>query len=328
MKSGREKILITGGAGFIGSNLVTFLLKRGHKVVVVDDFSVGKRSNLPKEGDSFKIIEADIREKEKMKKALKGFGVVFHLATQCIRKSITNPFFVHDVNTSGTLSILEAARTNRIEKFVYVSSSEVYGTGVKVPMDENHGLFPTTLYGASKLVGEIYSLTYLRTYGIPVIVVRPFNTYGYNEHFEGVYGEVIPRFVLRALNDLPLQVFGDGKQTRDFTFVSDTVKGISLAAEKGKEGEIYNIAYGKETSIIQIANLIFQTLQKNTGIEYLPQRPGDVSRHFADTKKAKKELGFNPVVSLDQGLRQYIAWFIKTTVNPKSALSLYTEKNW
>lgn len=320
------KTIVTGGAGFIGSNLTKLLLNKKHHVLVIDDFSVGKKENLT-QNKNLEIVKADVRDLSKMKILLKGADVVYHLATQCIRKSINDPFLVHSVNTEGTLSMLEAAKTNNIKKFLYVSSSEIYGTAIKVPMIESHPLNPTTIYGASKLAGEYYSQAYLRTYNLPITIVRPFNTYGYNEHFEGSYGEVIPRFVIRALNGLSLQIFGDGSQTRDFTFVTDTANGINLVAEKGKIGEIYNIARGQEISILDLAKIIIKILGVNVKIEFLPERPGDIKRLFANVSKARKELKFSTEYAITKGVIEYIKWF-KDNFDPKDTLKYYEERNW
>lgn len=321
------KAIITGGAGFIGSNLVKYLLDKNWKVIVVDDFSVGSIKNLPKH-KNLRIEKASICNQNKMSSIIKNADFVFHLATQCVRKSINDPYLVHRVNTLGTLNVLEASRKNKIKKFVYTSSSEVYGTGEIIPMDEKCPLNPTTMYGASKLAGEFYALSYFRTYNYPTVVVRPFNTYGYNSHFRGAYGEVIPRFLIRALNNRSLQIFGNGKQTRDFTFIDDTVRGLYLIGKKGKVGEVYNLARGKEVSINDIAKVILKYVNTTSKIEHLEDRPGDVLRHFADTKKTKKELGFEAKMDIEEGIEKYIKWFIDKYPNPKRLLKYYEEKNW
>ena len=251
MRIKNKKILVTGGAGFIGSHLVDELVKE-NKVRVIDNFSIGSEKNLEqaKKSRNLKIIKGDITDLPTVKKAISDIDIVFHLAALGVRESINDPFSVHQVNALGTLNLLLEARKNNIERFIYVSSSEVYGTANYVPMDENHPLNPETIYGASKLAGEMYAFSYFRTYRFPSVVIRPFNTYGLRSHFEGPYGEVIPRFVIRALNNLPPIVFGDGKQTRDFTYVTDTVDGIVSASQNDKlVGEVVNIAYGKERRI-------------------------------------------------------------------------------
>lgn len=321
------KAIVTGGAGFIGSNLTSFLLDKGWQVIVIDDFSTGKKENL-KKNPKLTIHEASIVDREKMKELIKDADVVFHMAVQCVRKSIRDPWLVHDVNSTGTLSILDAASTNGIKKVVYISSSESYGSAITVPMDEDHPMNPTTIYGASKLTGELYAQAYFRTYEYPTVIVRPFNTYGYNEHFEGPYGEVIPRFVVRALNGLPLQIFGDGSQTRDFTFVTDTARGIYAVYEKGQLGEAYNVARGQEISVLDLAKIVLRVCNVDVPIEHLDSRPGDVIRHFADTTKAKKELGYKAEINIEEGVQEYLKWFKQFMPDPKEALKFYQEKNW
>lgn len=323
-----KKVIVTGGAGFIGSNLTALLLKKGYKVFVLDDLSVGKKENLPLKDKRLQFVKANVANRKQMLGLVKNADIVFHLAVQCVRKSIHDPWLVHKVNTEGTLSVLDACLANKIKRFVYVSSSEAYGTAIKVPMSEEHPLNPTTIYGASKLAGELYSQAYLKTYGLDIVIARPFNTYGYNEHFEGPYGEVIPRFVVRAINDLSLQIFGNGKQTRDFTFVEDTARGILLVGEKGKTGEVYNIARGKEVSILQLSGLVLTALGKKVKVEHLSPRPGDVRRHFARTNKSYNRLGFKARYSIEEGVKKYVKWFMEKYPDHKSTLKFYREKNW
>lgn len=323
--------MVTGGAGFIGSHLVDALAEN-HEVVVVDNFSSGHKENLSQcRGNSHvRVEEADVCDLEAMVRLLAGAQVVYHLATQCVRLSLQDPELVHRVNATGTLNVCQAARKNKVGLLVYVSSSEVYGTAQRIPMDETHPCEPTTVYGASKLAGEHYAKAFMRTYGLPVVVVRPFNTYGPRSHFEGVYGEVIPRFLVRALNGLAPIVYGDGKQTRDFTYVSDTVHGILLAAKTDVSlGQVVNIARGQEVSIGELARV----LQEAAGVavvapEFAPARPADVRCHCADITLARKVLGYEPTVSLEEGLRQYAAWFRRAYPDYRKCLEETGGVNW
>jgi UDP-glucose 4-epimerase len=210
-----NRILITGGAGFIGSELIRQLAARGDRVVAVDNLVNGRRENL--EGlipDRVELVVADIRDRDWMAELMRGVDLVFHLACLGVRHSIHAPDENHEVNATATLGLLEAARAAGAGRFIYVSSSEVYGTARRVPMTEDHPTFPMTVYGASKLAGECYTRAFYETYGYPTVVVRPFNAFGPRCHHEGDCGEVIPRFLLRCLAGRPMIVFGDGTQTR------------------------------------------------------------------------------------------------------------------
>ena len=331
MSSVRCRVVVTGGAGFIGSHLVD-ALSEAHDVFVVDNFTSGRRENLSQHdgNPSVKVEEADVCDLAAMERLLAGAEVVYHLATQCVRLSLQDPELVHRVNSTGALNVCRAALKNGVRRLVYVSSSEVYGTAQRVPMDETHPCEPTTVYGASKLTGELYAKAFMRTYGLPVVVVRPFNTYGPRSHFEGVYGEVIPRFLVRALNGLPPVIFGDGKQSRDFTYVSDTVGGILLAgASDDLLGRVVNVGRGREITILELARLV-QAATKVTPVEpeFVAERPGDVRRHYADITLARRLLAFEPEVSIEQGLREYAAWFKKEHPDLRKCLEQVEGVNW
>lgn len=331
MKLKNKKILVTGGAGFIGSHFVDKVVEN-NKVIVIDDYSSGEEENLKaaERSNNLISIRGDIRNLEILGKMMKGVDIVFHFATRCVRESINNPMLVHDVNALGALNLYIEAHKNKIERFIHISSSEVYGSASYVPMDENHPLKPETIYGASKLAGELYGRAYFRTHKLPVTVIRPFNTYGPRSHFAGPYGEVIPRFVIRAINDLPPIIFGDGKQTRDFTYVGDTVEGILKASEEDSlVGDVVNIAHGEERTIVKIANIVLEALRKKSlGVEYQEGRPGDVLRHFASIQKAKERLGFKPKVELEEGIRKYIEWIKNQNIDIKKALKKVQDRNW
>jgi UDP-glucose 4-epimerase len=306
------QILVTGAAGFIGSHLSDRLAEH-NDLLLIDDFSVGCRENLEAVAKQagVRILESDVRDREAMRELCQGVDVVFHLATSCLRTSLSDPVLSHDTNAGGTLNLCRAAHDAGVRRFVYCSSSEVYGTAETTPMSERHPLRPTTVYGASKLAGELYTLAFWRTYALPACVVRPFNTYGPREPWEGARAEVIPRFVLQLEAAKQPVIFGDGSQTRDFTYVDDTVSGLILAAGCDElVGDVVNVARGHEVSIARIAELLAQRMGAPK-IEpvFAEARPGDVARHFGDIEKAGRLFGFRPTVDLETGLTRTIEWF-------------------
>lgn len=260
---------------------------------------------------------------------MKGVDVVYHFAVACVRLSLSHESYVHDVNATGTLITLLSAKAAGVSRFIYISSSEVYGSALGTVMDETHQMNPTTVYGMSKYMGELYTRQFHETFGLPGMVIRPFNTYGPRCHFEDVYGEVIPRMVIRALNGKQPIIFGTGKQTRDFTYVTDTVTGIIEASQSDTLlGTSTNIAYGQEVSIATIAKIICKEL----GMPYTPiikpARPNDVMRHAANITKAKKILHYTPTISINEGLKQYIAWVKQAYPHPKTLLRYVPDKNY
>ena len=331
MRLSGRRVLVTGAAGFIGSHLSDRLAETCD-LVLVDDFSVGVRSNLARlEGRrNVRVVEADVTDRERMLEVVDGVDVVFHLAISCLRTSLGNPVLSHDVNAGGTLSVCLAAREAGVERLLYVSSSEVYGSAQSVPMSEAHPCNPTTVYGASKLAGEAYALALWRSYDLPVSVVRPFNTYGPREPYRGARAEVIPRFILCLEAGKSPVIYGDGSQTRDFTFVDETVDGIVLAAECDElVGDVVNVACGREASIRRVAELL-STLLGRTDLlaDFADPRPGDVARHFADVGKARRLLGFEPRVDLETGLERTIAWFRDNRILEREGAEASATPNW
>lgn len=326
-----KKILVTGGAGFIGSELVHQLADHGHEVTAVDNLVNGKRENLEDIfSDRVHLEVQDIRDNQKMEELIDSTDLVFHLACLGVRHSIHSPRENHDVNATATLDLLRIAREKKVERFVYVSSSEVYGTARFAPMTEEVPAFPHTVYGASKLAGDCYTRAYWETYRFPTVVVRPFNAYGPRSHHEGDSGEVIPKFILRSMAGKPMVIFGDGTQTRDFTYVADTARGIRLAGfEEKAVGETINIGQGSEIMINHLAEKVAKVLElPQAQVEHIEGRPGDVLRLYADSSKAREVLGFVPEVSLEEGLRKLVNWYRELRVDPEELLAAEKVKNW
>lgn len=320
--------LVVGGAGFIGSALVRHLAQ-SRPVRVLDDFSTGRPENL--DGvDGVDLVEGSLLDDDLTRRALTGVSTVFHLACLGVRHSIHEPVANHQVNAYGTLRLLEAARHLGIARFVYVSTSEVYGTAETVPMTEDHPTWPHTVYGGAKLAGEAYTRAYHRTYGMPTVVIRPFNAYGPRSHHEGDSGEVIPKFIVRARNGLHPIVFGDGQQTRDFTFVEDTARGIA-AAERSPDavGETINMGSGREITVLELASIVTAAAGRpDLAPEFHPDRPGDVRRLMADSGRASEVLGWKPEVSLREGIGRLLDWHDAQGTDWAAALTDDVPHNW
>jgi UDP-glucose 4-epimerase len=306
-------VLVTGGAGFIGSHLVDYLVAEDYQVTVLDDFSSGKRSNLAdaEASGAIRIVTGSILDQKILAEAMGGCSAVFHMAVQCVRRSIGKPLENHERNATGTLMVLESARREGVERFVYCSSSEVYGNASEGLLSEKQTVCsPITVYGAAKLVGEYYAQAYRHTYGLPTVIVRPFNAFGPREHDQGDLAEVIPRFVIRALNGLPPVIFGSGEQGRDFTYVSDIARGLFLAGNRdAMVGKTVNLGHGRLITVREVAQTIIQHCGRNNlSIEYMAPRPGDTYRLVADTKHAESLLDFEPEVTFDEGVARYVSW--------------------
>jgi UDP-glucose 4-epimerase len=324
-------VLVTGGAGFIGSELVRQLADARNRVIAVDNLVNGKRDNLAGlPADLVRLEVTDIRDTDRMNALLRGVDAVFHLACLGVRHSIHSPIENHEVNAGATLRLLLAARAADVKRFVYVSSSEVYGTAIRVPMTEEHPAFPMTVYGSGKLAGECYTRAFHRTYGYATVVVRPFNTYGPRCHHEGDSGEVIPKFLLRSMAGKPMVIFGDGTQTRDFTFVSDTARGIILAGTADAAiGATINVGSGFEITVNALADEVRAVLRNPSApVMHEEPRPGDVLRLYADVTKARQLTGFAPTVTLREGLEKLLAWYQASGKTPEELLRDEIVKNW
>jgi UDP-glucose 4-epimerase len=327
------KVLVTGGAGFIGSHLVDQLLSAGaESVAVLDNLVNGTRANLAHlDGDSrVRLVEGDIRDEEARSTALGDGDIVYHLACLGVRHSLHEPLENHSVNAEGTLQLLQAARARGVSRFIYVSTSEVFGTAQYAPMDERHPTWPETVYGASKLAGEAYARAHYRTYGMDTVVVRPFNTYGPRSHFEGDSGEVLPRTIVRLLAGLRPIIFGDGEQTRDFMHVSDTAAAlVLLASTEGIAGETLNLGSGEEVSM----NTLCADVARAVGRPDLKPihdnpRPGDVRRLLGDPTLTSSLTGFKPRMRFADGVADLVEWFRSGPNALDDMLTRVEERNW
>lgn len=302
--------LVTGGAGFIGSHLVETLLARGRRVRVLDDFSSGRREFLPQRSE-IEVIAGDLRDPEILRRAVAGVEVVFHQgALRSVPRSVEDPFAYHDVNATGTMRLLLAARDAGVRRVVFASSSSVYGDQPVLPLHEDLRPQPISPYGASKLIGEHYCANFARHYGLETVSLRYFNVFGPRQDPNSEYAAVIARFILAARRGAPLEVHGDGKQTRDFTYIANVVDANLAAAEApGVAGEVFNIACGERLSVLDIATRLEEILGRSLPRRHTPPRPGDVRDTQADISRARERLGYAPTVGFAEGLRRTVAAF-------------------
>ena len=304
------KVVVTGGCGFIGSNIAEELIKK-HHVVVIDDLSTGRIENIQslQDKENFEFVRGNITDLGLLKQIFEDVDCIFHQAAiPSVQRSVENPIDTNEANIKGTLNVLIAARDCGVKKVVYASSSSVYGDTPELPKKENMKPNPQSPYAVSKLTGEYYCKVFSDIYGIKTICLRYFNVYGPKQNPASEYAAVIPRFINRVLNNQPPIIFGDGNQTRDFTFVKDIVKANILAMEKNVEG-VFNIAYGQQISINELANKIMEIVGVKLNPVYDKPRPGDIRNSLADISLAKQKLGYMPEYSLEKGLEVTIRWF-------------------
>jgi UDP-glucose 4-epimerase len=302
------KVLVTGGGGFIGSNLVRALLERGDEVRVLDNFSTGNRANL--EGLDVDVVEGELRSYERVHNAVRGTELVFHLgALGSVPRSVQDPLTSSAVNVEGTLNVLLAARDEGVRRVVFSSSSSVYGTRKELPVTEGLPLDPLSPYGVAKLAAERYCISFSRVYErFESVVVRYFNVFGPWQSPFSQYAAVIPKFITAISAGRAIEVYGDGEQSRDFTYVDNVIAGTILAAEvPDANGYVFNIAASAPTTVNHVADLIGRILGTEVQKNHTPPRPGDIRDSWADVTAARELLGWTPTIDLEQGLRRTVA---------------------
>ncbi len=297
-----RSVLVTGGGGFIGSNVVRALLERGDTVRVLDNFATGNRANLV--GLDVEVVEGELRSYERVHAATRGAEVVFHLgALPSVPRSVQDPLTTNAVNVEGTLNVLLAARDSGARRVVFASSSSVYGNSGELPRVESAQPDPISPYGVAKLAAERYCVSFSRVYPLETMALRFFNVFGGNQDPTSQYAAVVPRFITEAAAGRPLPIYGDGMQSRDFTYVANVVEANLLAADSAGSGAVVNVATGRSVNVNELAEAIGRVLGREVEKQYLEARAGDVRDSWADVTEARRLLGWEPRVSLEEGLR-------------------------
>lgn len=303
--------LVTGGAGFIGSNIVEELVRRGESVRVLDNFMTGKRENLTPFLSKIELIEGDIRDRSSCERGVKGVDFVLHQAAlRSVPKSVDDPFTTNDINVAGTLNLLMAAKSAGVKRVVYASSSSAYGDAKIFPQKESHLPAPISPYGVAKLAAEHYCVTFAKTFGLETVSLRYFNVFGPRQNPESKYSAVIPAFIFSMMKNESPVVDWDGKQSRDFTYVANVVEAnLKACTAKGVSGEVFNVACGTTNSVIDIVNTLNSIMKTKIRARYAPKRSGDVRSTYADISKMKRLLGIKKMVGFEEGLRLTVKWF-------------------
>ena len=307
------KVLVTGGAGFIGSNLVRALLARGDDVRVLDNFSTGNRANLEELEQDVELVEGELRSYERVHNAVRGTELVFHLgALGSVPRSVQDPLTSSAVNVEGALNVMLAARDEGIRRVVFASSSSIYGNQPELPLRESMAPDPISPYGVAKLAAERYCVSFSRVYhSFETVVLRYFNVFGPRQDPNSQYAAVVPLFITAIAASEPVTIFDDGEQSRDFTYIDNVVAANLLAADAvNANGRIFNVSAGVPATVNQLAETIGRLLDKPVERRYLPPRPGDLRDSWADVSEARRVLGYEPKVGLEEGLRRTAAFVI------------------
>ena len=304
-------ILVTGGAGFIGSHIADRLLQRGHQVTVLDDLSTGREENIAHLQDKVRFIKGSITDLSLLRDVMRGMGVVFHQAALgSVPRSVEDPVTTHEVNITGTFNVLLTARDAGVKRVVYAASSSAYGDTLTLPKVESMLPNPLSPYAVSKLVGEYYCQVFTRVYGLDTVSLRYFNVFGPRQNPDSQYAAVIPRFITAALKGQPLTVFGDGEQSRDFTYIDNVVQANLLAMQSPSAvGKVYNVACGGRYSLNELIRELEGILGRRLDVQYLPPRVGDVKHSEASIEMAKQDFGYEVLVSFREGLRRTVGWY-------------------
>ena len=305
------RYLVTGGAGFIGSHIVDALLSQRHQVRVLDDLSSGTEQSLASVRDQIEFVKGDIRDRKLVSEVMRGIEVVIHAAAwRSVPKSMADPWGYTEVNVLATVNLLDAAVKAKVKRFVCVSSSSVYGETTQMPLREDQPAHPISPYAASKLADELYCGLFSRGFGLETVAVRYFNVFGPRQSLENEYAVVIPKFITCLLRKESPPVYGDGKQSRDFTYVDNVVDGTILASQTARvSGEVFNIALGEEHSVLDLLQELNTIMGLSIPPDFKPPRPGDVQRTLADPSKAQRMLRWQGRVTFAEGLRRTIDWF-------------------
>jgi len=320
------KVLVTGGAGFIGSHIADYLLEKGHDITILDDLSTGSEQNIRHILDRVKFIRGSICDPETLDRAMDGAEYVLHQAAlPSVPRSISDPLTTNRVNVEGTLLVLLAARRCGVRRVVFASSSSIYGNAGDLPRRETDAPQPLSPYAVAKLAAENYCRAFCNVFQLETVSLRYFNVFGPRQKPHSNYAAVIPSFIMALLHGKPPVIYGDGENSRDFTFVENVARAALLAMEKpGIAGEVFNIACGCRTNLKQLAEMLNKIVGTNIAPIFSDPRPGDVRHSQADISKAKQLLGYQPTVSLEEGLRRTVDWF-KGKVEAGSSATL---KDW